>query len=88
MSDDNNRFVYLSHLRPHKPLAFSKSGILRPILDKFTFQSAQIFHRPPIHYSTQELMHFIKQGLAVGQDEAAVDEVELYIDLLDFKLDR
>jgi len=33
-------------------------------------------------------MHFIKQGLAVGQDEAAVDEVELYIDLLDFKLDR
>ena len=88
VSDDNDQDVYPSHLRPHEPLAFSKSSILRTILDKFTFQSKQIFHRPPIHYSIQELTHFIKQGLAVGQDEAAVDDVELFIDLLDFKLDR
>jgi len=58
-----------------------------PILDKFTFQSRQLFHRPPIHYSTEELIRFVKQGLVVGQDEAAVDDIELQIDLLNFNLD-
>jgi hypothetical protein len=82
------RHTYPSHLQFHEPLSFSKNGLLSPILDKFTFQSTQIFHRSPHHYSTHELLHFIDQGLVVGQDEAAVDSIELLIDLLNFNLDR
>ena len=63
-------------------------SVTGPILDKFTFQSRQLFHRPPIHYSTDELIRFVKRGLVVGQDEAAVDDIELQIDLLNFNLDR
>lgn len=84
-SDDKS--IYPSGLRPHEPLAFVKSGLLRPILDKFTFQSRQLFHRPPVHNSKRELYHFLKQGLVVGQNEAAVDDTELHIDLLNFNLD-
>jgi len=79
--------IYPPHLHHHEPLPFSKSGLLRPILNKFTFQSTQIFHRPPHHNSTQELIDFINQGLVVGQDDAAVDNIELLIDLLNFNLD-
>jgi hypothetical protein len=82
------RHIYPPHLSAHEPLSFLKSGLLRPILDKFTFQSSQIFHRPPHHYSTQELIHFMNQGLVVGQNEPAVDDIELLIDLLNFNLDR
>lgn len=82
-----HKFIYPQHLRHHEPLAFSKTGLLRPILDTFTFTSQQCFHRPPIHYSTEELVSFIKQGLFVRQDDAAVDHIELQIDLLSFKLD-
>mmetsp|Transcript_23361 Transcript_23361/g.49999 ORF Transcript_23361/g.49999 Transcript_23361/m.49999 type:complete len:691 (-) Transcript_23361:2-2074(-) len=78
---------YPSYLRHHEPLAFAKSGLLRPILGQFTFQSRQLFHRPPIHYSTEELICFVKQGLVVRQDEAVVDDIELQIDLLNFNLD-
>ena len=85
--DDESRFCYLSRLQPHQPMAFFKSKLLRPILDKFTFQSTQIFHRPPIHYSTKELKHVIEQGLVVNQNAMAVDEIQLFIDLLSFKLD-
>lgn len=83
----NHNYIYPLNLRHHEPLAFSKTGLLRPILDKFTFQSHQIFHRPPIHYSTEELISFINQGLVYQQDEVAVDHIELQIDLLHFKLD-
>jgi hypothetical protein len=82
------KHIYPPHLRIHEPLSFIKSGLLRPILDKFTFQSSQIFHRPPHHYSTQELIYFMNQGLVVDQDEPAVDDVKLLIDLLNFNLDR
>ena len=82
------RHIYPPHLRAHEPLSFLKSGLLRPILDKFTFQSSQIFHRPPNHYSAQELIHLMTQGLVVCQDEPAVDDIELFIDLLNFNLDR
>ena len=90
LNDERNyRHIYPPHLRAHEPLSFLKSGLLRPILDKFTFQSSQIFHRPPHHYSTQELIHVMTQGLVVGQDEPAVDDnIELLIDLLNFNLDR
>lgn len=84
----NAHHRYPSYLRSHEPMAFEKSGLLRPVLDKFTFQSTQVFHRPPIHYSTQELVRFMKQGLVVGQNEMAVDDTELHIDLLNFNLDR
>mmetsp|Transcript_17638 Transcript_17638/g.31626 ORF Transcript_17638/g.31626 Transcript_17638/m.31626 type:complete len:982 (-) Transcript_17638:14-2959(-) len=77
---------YPSYLRHHEPLAFAKSGLLRPILDQFTFQSKQLFHRPPIHYSIEELICFVKEGLVVDQDEA-VDDIKLQIDLLKFNLD-
>ena len=30
----------------------------------------------------------MKQGLVIGQDEAAVDDIELQIGLLNFNLDR
>ena len=84
---DNSHHQYPSYLRSHEPLAFAKSSLLRPILDKFTFQSRQLFHRPPIHNSTRELVHFLKEGLVVGQNEVAVDDTELHIDLLNFNLD-
>ena len=83
----NSQHQYPPDLLPHQPLAFAKSGLLRPILDKFTFQSRQLFHRPPIHNSARELIHFMKQGLVVGQNEPAVDDTELHIDLLNFNLD-
>jgi len=86
-SDRNHHFIYPENLRHHEPLAFCKTGILRPILDKFTFQSRQVFHRPPVHYSTEELHSFINQGLVHTQNETAVDHIELQIDLLLFNLD-
>lgn len=80
--------TYPPHLRHHEPLAFLKTGLLCQILDQFTFKSRQLFHRPPIHYSTDELIGFIEQGLVSKQHDAIVDEVDLKIDLLHFKLDR
>eukprot|EP00804_Cyclotella_cryptica_P024791 CCRYP_001753-RD/>CCRYP_001753-RD protein AED:0.03 eAED:0.03 QI:226/1/1/1/1/1/7/24/2613 len=84
---DEQRQSYPPHLRHHEPLAFLKTGLLCEILDQFTFKSRQLFHRPPIHYSTEELIGFIEQGLVSKQDDAVVDEVELKIDSLHFKLD-
>jgi hypothetical protein len=84
----HHRQAYPPHLQFHEPLSFSKNGLLCPILDKFTFQSTQIFHRSPHHYSTQELLNFIDKGLVASKDEAAVDSIELLIDLLNFNLDR
>ena len=84
----SHNFIYPLHLRHHEPLPFLKSGILRPILDRLTIQSTQTFHRPPIHYSSSELIRYMKQGLVISQDEAAVDDIELRIDLLNFNLDR
>ncbi|KAL9191115.1 hypothetical protein ACHAXT_000821 [Thalassiosira profunda] len=78
---------YPAKLRHHEPMPFAKSGLLRPILDKFTFQSRQLFHRPPIHYSKEELHNFIEQGLITSEDEAPVDIIQLQIDALDFNLD-
>ncbi|KAL7552645.1 hypothetical protein ACHAWF_015872 [Thalassiosira exigua] len=82
-----HEYTYPSYLRHHEPFSFSSSGLLRPILAPFTFQSRQVFHRPPIHYSNEELITFIQSGLVVNQDEAAVDNIELQIDLLSFNLD-
>ncbi|KAL3827066.1 hypothetical protein ACHAXA_007573 [Cyclostephanos tholiformis] len=83
----HHRQAYPPNLQFHEPLSFSKNGLLCPILDKFTFQSTQIFHRSPHHYSTQELLNFIDKGLVASKDEAAVDSIELLIDLLNFNLD-
>ena len=56
-------------------------------ISRFTFQSIQRFHRPPVHYSTEELVGFIKQGLVASQEEAVVDDIQMDIDLLSFNLD-
>lgn len=37
-----NRPIYPSHLRHHEPLSFLKTGLLCPILDKFTFTVSQL----------------------------------------------
>ena len=87
-NNDTHRYIYPPHLRHHEPLAFVRKGNAAPILDKFTFKSRQLFHRPPIHYSDEELLSFIKQGLVSKQDDDIVDEVDLNIDLLHFTLDR
>jgi hypothetical protein len=81
------QYIYPAHLRHHEPLAFLKTGFCSPILDKFTFKSRQSFHRPPIHYSKDELLMFIKRGMILKQYEDMVDEVDLKIDLLHFTLD-
>jgi len=54
-------------------------GLLSPILNQFTFKSRQTFHRPPIHYSSDELLDFINQGLVATQDDDVVDEVDLKV---------
>lgn len=66
--DDSNsyhQYMYPLHLRHHEPMAFTKSGLLRPILDKFDFQSKQVFHRPVclfLYYSFHPL--FILEQLS------------------------
>lgn len=84
---ENHNFTYPAHLRHHEPLKFVNTGLLRSILDKFTFKSRQLFHRPPIHYSTDELVGFIKQGLVVREDDLSVDSIDIKIDVLNFNLD-
>lgn len=87
--NETRRYTYPPHLRHHEPLAFLQTGFCCPILNKFTFNSRQSFHRPPIHYSKDELLTFIKQGFFSKQDPyLLVDEVDLKIDLLNFTLDR
>ena len=87
-SSQKEAHKYPPHLRHHEPLAFLQTSFCSPILNKFTFKSRQSFHRPPIHYSKDELLAFIKQGLFCKQNDDMVDEVDLKIDLLNFTLDR
>jgi hypothetical protein len=77
--NDTHQYIYPPHLRHHEPLAFLKTGLLSPILNQFTFKSRQTFHRPPIHYSSDELLDFINQGLVATQDDDVVDEVDLKV---------
>jgi hypothetical protein len=84
---DAHQYIYPPHLRHHEPLAFMVTGFCTPILEKFTFKSLQSFHRPPIHYSSEELLAFINQGLVSREENEMVDEVDLTIDLLHFTLD-
>lgn len=86
-ASEPHQCIYPPHLRHHEPLAFVKSGFCSPILTKFTFKSRQSFHRPPIHYSKDELLAFIDRGLVSKQYDEIVDEVDLTIDLLHFTLD-
>jgi len=74
-------------LRHHEPFAFREQKNIRPILNKFTCMSRQLFHRPPIHYSNEELKSFIAQGLVIEQSGSVVDDIDLDIDLLEFILD-
>ena len=87
IKNETHVYIYPPHLRHHEPLAFIKTGFCSPILNKFTFKSRQTFHRSPIHYSVEELRVFISRGL-VSQDHDTIDEVDLKIDFLHFKLDR
>ncbi len=78
---------YPPQLRHHEPFAFREQKNIRPILNKFTCLSRQLFHRPPIHYSNEELKSFIAQGLVIEQSGSVVDDIDLEIDLLQFNLD-
>lgn len=86
-AEETHQYIYPAHLRHHEPMAFVRSGFCSPILNKFTFKSRQSFHRPPIHYSKEELLAFIDRGLVSRHDDEIVDEVDLTIDLLSFTLD-
>mmetsp|Transcript_4382 Transcript_4382/g.9134 ORF Transcript_4382/g.9134 Transcript_4382/m.9134 type:complete len:1753 (-) Transcript_4382:32-5290(-) len=78
---------YPPELRHHEPFAFREQKNIRPILNKSTCLSRQLFHRPPIHYSNEELKSFIAQGLGIEQSGSVVDDIDLEIDLLQFNLD-
>ena len=79
--------IFPNHLKHHEPLPFLQSGVLSKILEKFTCQSQQLFHREPVHYSKDDLSRFIQLGLVVedrGTD--IVDGINLSIDTLSFNL--
>ncbi len=84
---DNYEWKYPPELRHHEPFAFREQKNIRPILNKFTCLSRQLFYRPPIHYSNEELKSFISQGLVIEQSGTIADNIDLEIDLLQFNLD-
>ncbi len=84
---DNYQWKYPPELRHHEPFAFREQKNIRPILNKFTCLSRQLFYRPPIHYSNEELKSFISQGLIIEQNGTIADSIDLEIDLLQFNLD-
>ncbi|KAL7499599.1 hypothetical protein ACHAWT_007212 [Skeletonema menzelii] len=84
---DDYEWKYPPELRHHEPFAFREQKNIRPILKKFTCLSRQLFHRPPIHYSNEELKSFIAQGLVIEQCGSVADDIDLEIDLLQFNLD-
>ena len=87
-STDDYEWKYPPELRHHhEPFEFREQKNIRPILNKFTCMSRQLFHRPPIHYSNEEIKSFILQGLVMEQSGSVVDDIELEIDLLQFNLD-
>jgi hypothetical protein len=86
-ANETHQYIYPPYLRHHEPLAFMLTGFCSPILEKFTFKSLQSFHRPPIHYSSEELLAFINQGMVFREASEMVDEVDLKIDLLHITLD-
>ena len=84
---DEYEWKYPSELRHHEPLAFQQQNNIRPILKKCTCSSRQLFHRPPIHYSNEELKKSILQGLVIELSGYVADDIDLEIDLLQFNLD-
>ena len=79
--------IFPNHLKHHEPLPFHQTGLLSKILEKFTCQGQQLFHREPVHYSKDDLSRFIQRGLVVedrGTD--IVDGTKLSIDTLSFNL--
>lgn len=88
VDEEENKSNWPPSLRHHEPFAFMVQKNIRPIMNKFTCLSRQLFHRPPIHYSNEELKSFIKQGLVtLEQRGPVVDDIDLEIDLLMFNLD-
>jgi hypothetical protein len=86
-SMNDYEWKYPLGLRHHEPFAFVVEENVRPILNKFTCTSRQLFHRPPVHYSNEELNSFIEQGLVIKQRGSVADDIDFEIDLLQFDLD-
>lgn len=88
VDEKENKSSWPPSLRHHEPFAFAVQKNIRPIMNKSTCVSRQFFHRPPIHYSNEELKRFIKQGLVtLEQRGPVVDDIDLEIDLIGFNLD-
>lgn len=88
VDEEENKSSWPPSLRHHEPFAFGVQKNIRSIMNKSTCVSRQLFHRPPIHYSNEELKSFIKQGLVtLEQRGPVVDDIDLEIDLIGFNLD-